>query len=135
MKQRVLQKGDFYMLILEKTEDGVFCNGRKLTINAQASKGEGKEVVKIEGLEGSNGQKWVSLSKLKDGINEIECQARETNSKHYVLTTEEAAQVAELQAQIDAIIEVAKSRYVPRSKKLEDMTIEELEAYIAVRKG
>lgn len=134
------------MLVLERKGDEVFCNGQKLTIVAQASKGPNKEVVKVAGLEGANGQKWVSLSKLKEGLNEIECNGREVStSKAYVLTEEEKAQVAELQSQIDAIIEVAKARYVAKPKlnidpgKLSEEErvayIANLEKYIATLKG
>lgn len=101
------------MLELERIDNEVFHNGRKLTIVAQATKGPGKEVVKVEGLEGSNGQKWISLSRLQPGINKIECQERNvTLRKKYELTKEEQEEVNKLQAQIDAIIEKAKARYV-----------------------
>lgn len=105
-------------LVLVRKENEVFCDGRKLTIIAQATKGPGKEVVKIDGLVGSNGQKFVSLSKLAQGENVLECTAKATtgtgsSKRNYVLTTEEQAEVNELQARIDAIIEAAKARYVP----------------------
>lgn len=121
------------MLVLERRGQEVFYQGRKLTIVAQASKGDNKEVVKIEGLEGSNGQKWVSLTKLKEGINEVETQGKVMNSKKYVLTLEETQQIEALQAQIDAIIENAKKRYVPH-KDIKEMSIEELENFIKLRK-
>lgn len=106
-------------MILERKSDEVFHNGVKLTINKQASKGEGNEVVKIDGLEGSNGQKWISLARLKQGENEITCQGREvTVSKKYELTKDEKAEVDKLQAQIDKIVETAKSRYVAKPKLL-----------------
>ena len=102
------------MLVLERKGSEVFCDGKKLTINAQASKDPNKEVVKIAGLEGSNGQTWVSLSRLQEGINEIETQARTvTARKKYSLTEAEQTKINKLQAEIDSIIEVAKSRYVP----------------------
>ena len=104
-------------LVLERKGNEVFYNGRKLTVIAQASKGPGKEVVKIDGLPGSNGQKFVSLSKLVDGRNELDCTAKVTTKQapkqQYVLTVEEQAQVDELQAQIDAIIDAARARYIP----------------------
>lgn len=102
------------MLVLVRKGNEVFCEGRKLTIVAQATKGPNKEVVKIEGLDGSNGQKWVSLNRLVEGSNELECNGREVSSKHYTLTAEEAQKVKELQAQIDAIVEAAKARYVAK---------------------
>ena len=108
------------MMKLERINDEVFFEGKKLTIVAQATKGPGKEVVKIEGLPGSNGQKWISLKRLDQGINEIQCEAREvTVGAKYKLTAEEQAKVNEYQAKIDAIIEGAKARYIPNLDKLE----------------
>lgn len=106
-------------LILERVGNEVHCNGKKVTIVKQASKGENKEVVKIEGLPGSNGQKYISLSKLKQGKNEFECAAKATTSTskpskvEYILTKEEQEKVNKLQSEIDAIIEEAKARFVP----------------------
>lgn len=121
------------MLELERKGNEVFFNGKKLTIVAQSSKGEGKEVVKVVDLEGSNGQKYISLSKLNEGINEIECQGRDiAYSKKYELTLDEKLEVEELQSKIDSIIEVAKSRYIPKtSKPITKMDDKELEQYIA----
>lgn len=124
------------MLVLERKGMEVYCNGVKLTIVEQRTKGPGKEVVKVAGLPGSNGQKWVSLSKLKEGINELETQGREvtiTSTRSYQLTPEEAQKVKELQAQIDQIIEGAKARYVAKPKLDVDptkMTEEERQAKI-----
>lgn len=113
------------MLKLIRTKDGVFCDGRKLTIVAQATKGIGKEVVKIEGLQGSNGAKWVSLNKLSMGENVIEPIKREvaTGGKGYELTPDEQARVDELQAEIDAIKLKARQRYVkkPVMKSVEEV--------------
>lgn len=123
------------MLVLERKGNEVFCNGCKLVINAQASKGEGKEVVKVEGLEGSNGQKWVSLARLKEGINNIETQGREIGSyQKYTLTQEEKEEIKKHQEAIDKIIEIAKSRFVAKPNfKLDPskMTKEEREAEVA----
>lgn len=128
------------MLVLERKGDEVYCNGCKLTINPQATKGPGKEVVKVDGLEGSNGQKWISLARLKEGINEIECQAREvTRTIKYTLTNEEQAKIDELQAQIDAIIEAAKARKELTLEDIKKLPVEqqivELEKYIARKRG
>lgn len=102
------------MLKLERIGNEVYCDGIKLTINAQASKGPNKEVVNIKGLEGSNGQVWLSLSKLKEGMNEIECKAKEVKMHNYTLTKEEQEEVNQLQAKIDEIIANAKARYVKK---------------------
>lgn len=105
-------------LVLLRKGDEVFFENRKLTVIAQATKGPGKEVVKIDGLPGSNGKKFVSLSKLAQGPNELECEAKAVTStgsskRNYVLTADEQAQINELQAKIDAIIEAARARFVP----------------------
>lgn len=97
------------MLKLIRTEDGVFYNDRKLTIVAQATKGPGKEVVKIEGLPGSDGAKWISLNKLSMGENDIVPVKREV-AGGYSLTDEEKARIDELQGEIDAIKERARKR-------------------------
>ena len=103
------------MLKLEKIEDKVYYNGKELKINKQASKGPGNEVVYIKDCPEANGQTWISLKRLNDGMNEIECKAREitTNGK-YTLTEEEQDRINELQAEIDSIKEAAKARYVER---------------------
>lgn len=103
------------MLVLERKGQEVFHNGSKLTIVEQATKGPGKEVVKIKGLEGSNGQQWISLSRLVEGRNEVECQGREvTTAAKYTLTPEEAKKVKKLQDELDQIIAQAKARYVKK---------------------
>lgn len=133
------------MLELERKGSEVFCNGNKLKIISQSNKGPGKEVVKVEGLEGSNSQKWVSLSRLKEGLNTIECKGRQviSNSKKYQLTKEEQEKVAKLQSQIDEIVNKAKERYVPVPNlkvNIKEMTeeqkrakIEEVQRYLLQR--
>lgn len=103
------------MLKLERIEDKVYYNGRELKINKQASKGPGNEVVYIKDCPEANGQTWISLKRLNDGMNEIECKAREiTTNNKYTLTDEEKARIDELQAEIDSIKEAARKRYVPK---------------------
>lgn len=103
------------MIVLTRKGNEVFFGNQKLTINPQQTKGPNKEVVKIEGLPGTNGQKWVSLTRLVEGDNELECQGREvTITKKYVLTKEEQEEVNRLQARIDEIVEGAKKRYVAK---------------------
>ena len=99
------------MLKLIRTENGVFYNDRKLTIVAQATKGPGKEVVKIEGLPGSDGAKWISLNKLSMGENDIVPVKREI-AGGYTLTDDEKARIDELQGEIDAIKARARQRNV-----------------------
>jgi len=132
-------------LILTRTGNDVFFENKKLPINPQASKGVGNEVVKILGLPNSNGKQWISLSKLTQGVNEVECTARVVTSQvgkpakavvveTYKLNDKEVEKVAKLQAQIDAIIDVAKARYIPRPRidlNPAEMTEEERIAEIA----
>lgn len=127
------------MLVLERKGNEVFCEGRKLTIVPQTTKGPNKEVVKIEGLEGSNGQKWISLTKLKEGLNELDCQAREVTSSSvggYSYTKEELEELKKLEARIAEIKAQAKARYVAKPKLMsveeaKKLSEEELTAYIA----
>ena len=97
------------MLELERRNDEVFYNGTKLKINAQASKGPGNEVVYIKDCPEANGQTWLSLSRLEEGMNMIECKPRVATVAG-ALTPEERERIAELQAEIDAIKAAAKAR-------------------------
>ena len=100
-------------------------NGYEIIVNnvackviKQESKGLNKEVVDIEKAVGPEYQRYVSLSKLVDGSQIVELKPRKiVESKQYSLTQEEQTQIDELQAQIDAIIEAAKARYVKVSFK------------------
>jgi len=122
-------------MILIRKGDEVFHEGVKLTIVKQETKGPGKEVVKISGLKESNGQKWVSLARLKEGENTIDCQGREVvATSRYSLTPDESARVKVLQAELDEIISKAKARYVAKPNLNVDpskMTEEERLAKIA----
>ena len=90
------------MIKLTKVGRDVFYEGTKLTRVDQATKGPGNEVIKIDGLEGSNGAKWISLSKLQEGENEIEVKGKiVTNSGSYTLTQSEKDEMAKLQKRID----------------------------------
>lgn len=109
------------MLTLVRKNDEVFYNDTKLKINEQKSKGPGNEVVYIFGLPESNGAQWISLSKLKQGLNELHPKAKVYTKgqlskpvQEYVLTTEEEQEIATMKKRYDEIIELAKSRYVPK---------------------
>ena len=103
------------MLRLERKENKVYYNGVELKINKQASKGPGNEVVYVKDCAEANGQTWVSLSRLQEGINELECKQRNvTMSTRYTLTQEEQDRINELQREIDEIRENAKKRYVAK---------------------
>ena len=103
-------------------------------------------VVWVGDLDEANGQKWVSLSRLNEGINEIVAKGRNVaKRKKYELTPQEAEEVALLQGKIDAIIEVAKARYVPKpnlnvnvdelSEEEKDELVAQLQNYLKVKKA
>ena len=128
------------MLSLKRIGDEVYCDDKKLTIVKQSSKGEGKEVVKIEGLLGNNGgKKYLSLNKLSEGENIIDDNqllGRELSPK-YELTEDEQKQVdeythqiEEIQSKIDNIIEIAKERFVPPTKSSKKSPQQSLEKIV-----
>jgi hypothetical protein len=103
------------MLNLVRNGNEVSCNGQKLTIVEQATKGPGNEVVKIEGLEGANGQKWVSLRKLQEGENQVSTKGKEVvATQSYTLNMAEKAEIDKLQARINEIKAKARERYVAK---------------------
>ena len=126
------------MLELTRKLDKVFFGNKELYINKQSSKGPNNEVVSIDGLPESNGQKWISLSKLKEGINHFECKGKvftKTGSVgKYSLTEEEKKEVETLKNRIDSIIEVAKHRYQKSTRKIEDLSVDELMELINSKK-
>jgi len=124
------------MLKLTRKGRDVFYEGTKLTRVDQATKGPGNEVIKIDGLEGSNGAKWISLSKLQEGENEIEVKGKiVTNSGSYTLTQSEKDEMAKLQKRIDEIKAIGRKRYeLTKPKDLTKMSIEELEAYLVEKR-
>lgn len=112
------------MLVLVRNGKEVSCNGQKLTIVEQATKGPGNEVVKIEGLDGANGAKWISLKKLQEGKNELNPQAKQVVSTgSYTLNMAEKAEIDKLQARINEIKEAAKARYVAKPKFVDPASI------------
>jgi hypothetical protein len=121
---------------LTRVGKDVFYEGTKLTRVDQATKGPGNEVIKIDGLEGSNGAKWISLSKLKEGLNEIDVKGKiVTNSGSYTLTQSEKDEMAKLQKRIDEIKEIGRKRYqLTKPIDLTKMSIEELEAYLVEKR-
>ena len=133
------------MLNLVRNGSQVSCNGTQLTIVAQATKGPGNEVIKIEGLPGANGAKWISLSKLQKGTNNVDTKGRKvTATQSYTLNMAEKAQIDKLQAQIDVIKAAAKARYVPKptfvdptglSKEAREAKALEIEAYLKRLRG
>jgi len=133
------------MLELTRLGSKVTHKGIELTMVEQATKGPGNEVIKIEGLEGANGAKWISLRKLQEGINKVETKGREvTATQSYTLNMVEKAQVDKLQAQIDEIKAQAKARYVAKPKFVDPATLnaqerelkaQEIEKYLKTLRG
>ena len=124
------------MIKLTRVGRDVFYEGTKLTRVDQSTKGPGNEVIKIDGLEGSNGAKWISLSKLQEGLNEIEVKGKTvTNSGSYTLTQTEKDELNKLQKRIDEIKEIGRKRYqLTKPKDLTKMSIEELEEYLVEKR-
>jgi len=132
------------MNLVRKGRD-VFHNEVKLTRVDQASKGPGNEVIKIEGLDGANGAKWISLSKLVEGSNEIQVQGKViTSTGSYTLTPQEKEEVDKLQARINQIKDAARSRYVSKPKFIDpskmteeerELAIQQMEKYLGVLRG
>lgn len=121
------------MLELTRKGNDVWNGTTKLTRVDQATKGPGNEVIKIEGLSGANGAKWISLSKLKQGLNEVEVSGKKasstTNTQSYTLTKDEKFLIDGWKEQIEKVINVAKSRYVklPTYEEVTTMSPEERE--------
>ena len=114
-KVEIVKNG--YVKIIKNGHE-IIVNGIKCKVIRQESKGPNKEVVDIEKAVGTDWQKYISLSKLAEGSQDVQLKPRKVvDSKNYTLTEEEKTQVEELQAQIDAIIENAKARYVKFSFK------------------
>lgn len=124
------------MIKLTRKGRDVFYEGTKLTRVDQATKGPNQEVIKIDGLEGSNGAKWISLSRLQEGLNEIEVKGKTvTNSGSYTLTQTEKDEMNKLQKRIDEIKEIGRKRYqLTKPKDLTKMSIEELEEYLVEKR-
>lgn len=121
------------MLVLVRKGRDVYHNGTKLTMVEQKTKGPGNEVIKIEGLEGANGQKWVSLRSLQEGDNQVNTKGREVTAyQTYTLTMDEKQEIDLLQSRINKIKENARKRYEsqPKFKPVDKMNPTELETYI-----
>ena len=120
-------------LELIKKGNEVYCNDMKVHINPQASKNY--PVVDLAKLGLDDYQRYIALNSLVEGSNVIELKPRkQVTTSALALTQEEKDEIAQLEARIAEIKENAKQR-TPKKKRLEDMSIEELEAYIAARKG
>ena len=133
------------MLELVRNGRSVTCNGQKLTMVEQASKGPGNEVIKIEGLEGANGAKWISLSKLQEGLNQVNTKGKEVvATQSYTLNMVEKAEIDKLQARINEIKDAARKRYVAKpqfvdptglSKEQREAKALEIEKYLKALRG
>ena len=109
-------------MIVSIERDGltIKVNGVECPVNKQEAKGPNKEVVNIKKVVGPQYQEWISLSRLQEGVQEIELKPRKevVLSAKYTLTKEEQEEVDSLKARIEEIIEGAKKRYVPSKLNL-----------------
>lgn len=117
-------------------------NGVVLPINRQMTKEQGDPekawtfaVIKVENLEGSNGAKWLSLSKVPDGetidLKDV-CVSRPHSGGIATLTEEEKKQIEELESQIREIKEKARAR---KPKDPKTMTPEEIMIWLTQKFG
>jgi len=127
-------------MIVKISRDGykVLVDGVQYHINPQTSKGPGNEIVELKKMNHPELQQSISLSKIPDGCVDFEFELAPrkevTSKKDYELTEDEQKQVNELQAQIDAIKDAARARYIPSKAKAKDpnkMSAQELKDYIA----
>ena len=105
-------------IVLKRIDNRVYYGEKELKINEQKTKGPGKEVIDISSIGGDDYQKWLSLSLLKEGDNEIELKDRRTNSI-LNLTEEEKLEIAKLEKQIEEIKDKARERKPIDLKKLD----------------
>lgn len=129
---------------LVRKENKVYYNDAEVRINPQATKNY--PVVDLLKLGLDDWQRYVALNSLKEGLNIVELKPRKQTDSAIVLTQEEKAQIAELEARIKEIKENARKRTpVKKAINLKDISklsqdevktaIAELEAYLAKRKG
>jgi len=112
------------MLELVRQGKDVYFEGRKLTRVDQSSKGPNNEVIKIEGLPGANGQKWVSLRQLQEGTNQVNTKGKEVSATQtYTLNMVEKEEIDRLTARINEIKENARKRYTPKPKFVDPTTL------------
>ena len=103
-------------------------NGEKLKVNLQKSKnnGLGSPVVNIEKY--SDGKKWYSLSKLKEGINEINdlerCE-RNYNGVSKVSKIEDYLNKEELEEYNKCLEVVNKYREIVNKRKEEESLVDD----------
>lgn len=127
------------MLELKRIGSEVYCGDRKLTISRQKTKGDNKEVVIIENLRGSMGQKYTMLSNLVEGINELNIVPKGN------YTSEELKELIELYNQKDTIQEkinkleaTSKARQPQKlktPKDIEKMDKKSLQEYMGYLQG
>ena len=103
--------------------------GEKLKVNLQQTKnnGLGAPVVNIEKY--SNGKKWYSLSKLKEGINEIndleKCERSYNNGVSRVSKVEDYLNEEELKKYNECLEVVNKYREIVNKRKEEESLVDD----------
>lgn len=123
------------MLELKRIGSEVYCGDKKLTISKQKTKGDNKEVVIIENLRGSMGQKYTMLSNLVEGINELNIipKGNYTNEELEELISL-YNQKDDIQERIDELESIAKSRQPQKlktQKDIEKMDRKSLQEYMS----
>lgn len=80
---------------------------------------------------GLNGyQRYIKISKLEEGPNQVELKEAKETTKQYSLTIEEKKEIEQLENRIKEIKENAKKRFIPKATKIEDMDETQLQDYI-----
>lgn len=128
-----------------KLENGkVYYNGVSVRVNADKSGAYvdfSKNAEINELIQKLGKQKHYKIKHLQQGINILDLEtlkpAKDTsnyNSDKY-LTADEKQQIAELEQQIETIKQNARKRQPAKQKPISEMTIEELEQYIELKKA
>ena len=116
---------------LEKINElEVLYNGNKLPI-VDKNKATGASV-DLAKLELTEYQRYVKISTLQIGLNQVDLKPRknvEISKVEY--TDEEKQELAQLEARIAEIKENARKRFIPKATKVEDMDETQLQDYIA----
>lgn len=76
-------------------------------------------------------QRYIKVSRLEEGLNNVELKEAKEVTRQCILTEEEKAEIAQLEARIAEIKENARKRFIPKATKVEDMDETQLQDYIA----
>lgn len=76
-------------------------------------------------------QRYIKVSRLEEGLNNVELKEAKEVTRQCTLTEEEKTEIAQLEARIAEIKENARKRFIPKATKVEDMDETQLQDYIA----